>query len=541
MLLPGTYSSLMKPCLSKTERSQTKIWLHLSEKMARNKEQAIYLKNLRNDNLFPASIENLQLPSIFDDTNMKGPKTFIKTYILKKMIRHLYGSSEKIKKKLSTIVNEIFESHDLSKAVAICSAIEEAYQKSEESHRKRLQKKYETMRNKVSSRRNSPPPPLPPSQSLVTDMTKSLTEQELDLLSKGPKFALTSDINEMDIKANYCLLANQLLWQQYQTDKKSENANMAPPNGQTIPKYPLSDRIYEPPSTNYTLEAKLKQCYAMIQALISRAKTQKPMKNLTNEEEHALKVLKSKPFTFLPSDKGSEFCVIETSKYDEAALLHLNDRTIYEPVKNMTAKTIETKINQTWRRISNEARVPSHITKSFVSTNTDLPTFYHLIKTHKTGPDLHIRPIITNRKGPSHKLSWLLSRILKPLLNSLPANLSNSLELLNSIKDIPEDDKKQFTYPFSLDVKSLYTSVPQTEAIEIAKEKFENTLKHSLPFTAKHIAEMLSIIVQHTFFRFKEQIFKQNLDSPWAIASQLYSLCSIWTTLKTNPSHATNK
>ena len=176
MLLPGTYSSLMKLRLSKTERSQTKIWLHLSEKMARNKEQAIYLKNLRNDNLFPASIENLQLPSIFDDTNMKGPKTFIKTYILKKMIRHLYGSSEKIKKKLSTIVNEIFESHDLSKAVAICSAIEEAYQKSEESHRKRLQKKYETMRNKVSSRRNSPPPPLPPSQSLVTDMTKSLTD-----------------------------------------------------------------------------------------------------------------------------------------------------------------------------------------------------------------------------------------------------------------------------------------------------------------------------------------------------------------------------
>jgi len=487
-----------------------KIWMHLGEKMARNQEQLNYLKVLRNQGLFPPTVNNLQLPAIFEEDSMKNSKIFIQRYVLKKMIRFLNGEIAKLKKKLSTCVDTIFRQFDTSKAYMLCSAIEEAYQKSRQFHKGRLTKKIKFMEKKKKGHKSEVI--AQEVGELVTDLTKSLNREELELLSKGPKFALTSEIDEIDIKANFCVLANQLRWTQFQREKKTDNAFTG---GHTlIPRYPLAENIYEPPKSNNELEFKLKLCFARIQELVLKIKKQKPMENLTSEEKRTLKTLKSKQFTYLPSDKGSEFCVIETSKYDEAAINHLDNRTIYTPVRTMTAKSIEIKINQTWRRISEQSKISTHIVKSFVSTNTDLPNFYHLIKTHKDGPTTQIRPIVSNRRGPSQKLSWLLSRILRPLLDSLPFNLENSLQLLNDIKDMPNSKKNEFKYPFSLDVKSLYTSVPPKDAIQIAKEKFEEEMKNKLPFNGQQISEILTVILDNTYFRFKEKIFKQTTGLP---------------------------
>ena len=61
----------------------------------------------------------------------------------------------------------------------------------------------------------------------------------------------------------------------------------------------------------------------------------------------------------------------------------------YQKVLRMSAKTIENKVNR----------------KSFIATNTDLPRFYHLIKTHKPGPAIKIRPIVSYTNGPTQRLS----------------------------------------------------------------------------------------------------------------------------------------
>ena len=179
----------------------------------------------------------------------------------------------------------------------------------------------------------------------------------------------------------------------------------------------------------------------------------------------------------------------------------------------MSAKTIEDKINRTWKRVCSEAKIPPKTEKSFISTNTDLPTFYHLIKTHKDGPELRIRPIISNRRGPSHKLSWLFSRLLRPLMTFLPTNLENSLELLNNIRERSETSKKDYTYPFSLYVVSLYTSVPPKDAINVLTEKLTES-KLNLPLSPKQIDAILTVIFQNTFFRFDDKIYRQKSGLP---------------------------
>ncbi|MCP6769823.1 hypothetical protein NL529_33755, partial [Klebsiella pneumoniae] len=62
--------------------------------------------------------------------------------------------------------------------------------------------------------------------------------------------------------------------------------------------------------------------------------------------------LKKKPFVYLPSDKGGEFCVIEKARYTEAAVIHLQDTVIYRKIPPMKAETIEKKVNTTWRKIA---------------------------------------------------------------------------------------------------------------------------------------------------------------------------------------------
>ena len=115
-------------------------------------------------------------------------------------------------------------------------------------------------------------------------------------------------------------------------------------------------------------------------------------------------------------------------------------------------------------------------------------------------------------RGPSHKLSWLLSRLLKPLLKTVPAHLDNSLELLKDIKNRPENTKRM-TYPFSLDVVSLYTSVPQESAVDILEERIrESTLK--IPFSARQVSNILTVILRNVFFRYNDRVYRQTSGLP---------------------------
>lgn len=134
----------------------------------------------------------------------------------------------------------------------------------------------------------------------------SLNEEEIALLSKGPKFAVSAAIHSIDVQANFCLITNQLRWLYFMNERKT--TDVADGDTFTMPKYPNGEHIkYEPPTPNQALETKLRNCFLKIQGILAKAKTYKSMENLTTEEKRALKVLKTKNFTYLPSDKGGDF------------------------------------------------------------------------------------------------------------------------------------------------------------------------------------------------------------------------------------------
>jgi len=93
------------------------------------------------------------------------------------------------------------------------------------------------------------------------------------------------------------------------------------------------------------------------------------------------------------------------------------------------------------------------------------------------------------------------------MLKNVPAHLENSLELIN--KRIQAGDfttNKTLQYPCSLDVVSLYTSIPIQEAITNAADRIQNPILH---LSKQDITDLLTVMQNNIYFSFNGQVFRQ--------------------------------
>jgi len=177
----------------------------------------------------------------------------------------------------------------------------------------------------------------------------------------------------------------------------------------------------------------------------------------------------------------------------------------------MSAKTVENKVNSTWKNVCLQNEFPTFVQKSFIAANTDLPRFYHHIKTHKTGPVFKIRPIVSNTNGPTQRLSWLLANSLKPMLKDVAAHLENSLELIKCIQAGDFTTNKTLPYPCSLDVVSLYASIPIQEAITNTTDRIHTPILHP---AKQDIIDLLTVTLNNMYFSFDGQVYRQKEGLP---------------------------
>ena len=123
--------------------------------------------------------------------------------------------------------------------------------------------------------------------------------------------------------------------------------------------------------------------------------------------------------------------------------LHLADTSLYEKSTEKEFKSSVTRINKAWKSVGEECHLPMNLVQRLTTSLPSIPpTLYTLIKTHKlTDSDRHlmdpstykVRPIISACGGPADKVSWLLSKILSPLLSLVPVHIANVYEALTRL------------------------------------------------------------------------------------------------------------
>ena len=88
-----------------------------------------------------------------------------------------------------------------------------------------------------------------------------------------------------------------------------------------------------------------------------------------------------------------------------------------------------------------------------------------LKKIHKC--PMGIRPIVSTVNSATANLAEFLDHYLQPIMKQLPAYLKDTTQFLREIADIPVHGE---TWLVTVDVKSLYTNIPNEEGIRACYE-----------------------------------------------------------------------
>ena len=97
------------------------------------------------------------------------------------------------------------------------------------------------------------------------------------------------------------------------------------------------------------------------------------------------------------------------------------------------------------------------------------------------------------------------------MLKDVPAHLENSLELISASKPAISPPTKTLPYPCSLDVVSLYTSIPIQEAITNATDRIHMPILH---LAKQDIIDLLKVTLNNMYFSFNGQVFRQKEGLP---------------------------
>ena len=131
------------------------------------------------------------------------------------------------------------------------------------------------------------------STSLVTDQTKSLSNNELKLFSLGPKVMMTQKLDDkllLDIEANFCRTAYQLKWlSKIQDDSNTTTST----NTNTFPIYTLNQPIHQSPA-NKELDSKLSR---FKRSMFSILRKHKRIQQNLSSTQHTQSTMRNKKLT----------------------------------------------------------------------------------------------------------------------------------------------------------------------------------------------------------------------------------------------------
>ena len=264
-------------------------------------------------------------------------------------------------------------------------------------------------------------------------------------------------------------------------------------------KYPVLTSITN--LENFIESTKLK-----IDNLLAKQNHQK--RNISTKEQKALKELRNPVITIKPADKNLGTVILNSADYVEQCLLHLVTDT-YQRVTEFPTNKISKDIQNTLISFKEHLTLHPQLYQFLQPKNEHtIPKFYGLPKIHKPlekNGIPPIRPIVSHSNSLLSRTASLIDHSLQPLARSYEDFLNNSTQLIKELDNltIPTD-----TLLVTLDVNSLYPSIPQEECITIIHQEM---LKNQdlIIFDPNLITKLLHTNMTNNYFDFAETFFLQ--------------------------------
>uniref|UniRef100_A0A803K3M7 Reverse transcriptase domain-containing protein n=1 Tax=Xenopus tropicalis TaxID=8364 RepID=A0A803K3M7_XENTR len=245
--------------------------------------------------------------------------------------------------------------------------------------------------------------------------------------------------------------------------------------------------------------------------------------NLTKRERHALITLKNNHNIIIKkADKGGAVVVLDRDKYNEEVMRLLNIQghycTIDSDPTGKIKNTIDTMVYDAFLMGTIDKSTRDFLTTEFPK----IPLLYILPKIHKTLINPPGRPIVSGVGSVLEPLSKFVDFHLQKLVSNLPTCLKDTTDLLNKLNALGPLEGDIILC--SIDIESLFTSIPQEEALSCVENALLDTnLSNALIY---FILDCLEIVLKKNYFMYDGQFFwqQQGTSMGSAVAPSLANL-----------------
>ena len=220
-------------------------------------------------------------------------------------------------------------------------------------------------------------------------------------------------------------------------------------------------------------------------------------KNLTNQEIEEMEELKKRDdLIFTKADKGGALVIMDVDDYIKEADRQLGDTNFYKRLSNDPTKMYTERINKAIETFKDEGLITNNVSNGLQVNEPKTSKFNLNPKIHKeNNPG---RPVINSVDCHSAKISKYVDHHLQPEVCKLKSYTKDSTDTIKKISaignDIQEDD-----ILVTMDVRSLYTNIPNEEGIQAVRETL-NASPSRLP--TRVITTFLTLILTLNNFIF---------------------------------------
>ena len=335
--------------------------------------------------------------------------------------------------------------------------------------------------------------------------TLPLSEDEEQLLQKGLSFVPTSKkvdpFTTLDDTENFF---RKVRLKAYfaNVDTMDNNVEMSDAD-EFVAMKPKHKKFTPKPGQFEAVDTYIKTC----KKEINKVDLQKSVKvsNLSVKEMAAMRSLKRRDdIVVKPADKGGAVCVWRKDLYIKEGMSQLENGKFYKKLDKDDTEEIQKRVDKAIKALIDDGSLQD-TAKFLLVPSPRSCAFYLLPKIHKEG--IPGRPVVSNISCPTYNISKFLSGYLKPLVQKSFTFIRDSTHLLQKLDDFKFKDVSTDNKLFTMDVKGLYTNIPNKDGLVALKYHLENREEKDIPTCT--LLRLAELVLTENCMEFNGEFYKQ--------------------------------
>ena len=256
-------------------------------------------------------------------------------------------------------------------------------------------------------------------------------------------------------------------------------------------KFYATNNTWEPKTTHHTVSTFLESFKQDAMIALNKAKPN-ISKNLTKDEEIALKnLMKRTDIVISKADKGGATVIMDVDDYINEAKRQLEDGNFYRMLNSDPTENHLQLVNNAIDSLKRYNHINEKLANGLRMSEARTPQLYLLPKIHK--PENPGRPVVSSIDCHTSKISEFVDHHLKPIVQQTTSYVKDTNDFINKL-DACSDKVDEHTILVTMDVKSLYTNIPNDEGVGAVRQFLSRAGKSTLiPVITKFLWLILTL------------------------------------------------